>query len=179
MLLDQNLSLSQAQAVTVTSPSTFTYDILKGNSLNTATGTYAVPSNDIIGNTAFFGEDLGGGRGLGEPVFVVSSGAAAPAGATSLQIAVQGAPDNGGGTIAGLAFTTYVSTGAIPMASILASSRLARLAWPRRAVGAALPRFINLLYTVVGGPFTGLVVNADVTLGPDDSGTVPQYPSNF
>lgn len=180
MLLDKQIQLSAAQAITATAASTNTYDQLTGNSVATGAGTYTVPPNWIIGNATVFGEDLGLGRGVGEPKFVVSTGSGTPAAATSLQIVVQGAVDNGGGTIAGLTFIPYIETRGIPLASILASSRIASIAWPKREVGQALPRFINLNYVVVGSNFTGLTVNADVTTGPDDAtGTLGQYASNY
>ena len=180
MLMDQNLNLSNAQAITATAQSTYTIDLLQGIALLTSGGTYTVPPNAIVGNATYFGEDLGIGNTRGRPVFVVTSGSGTPAVATSLQIAVQGAPDNGGGTISGLSFTPYIETGAIPLASILTSSRLATIAFPKRQVGAGLPRFVNLNYIVAGSNFTGLSVTADITLGPDDGeGTLGQYPSNY
>ena len=180
MLMDQNLNLSSAQAITATAASTNTIDLLQGLSLLTSGGTYTVPPNYIIGNATYFGEDLGIGRGVGEPVFVVTTGAGTPATAASLQIAVQGAVDNGGGTIAGLSFVPYIQTRAIPLASILASTRIATIRFPKREVGQGLPRFINMNYIVAGSNFTGLTVTSDLTLGPDDSvGTLGQYPSNY
>jgi hypothetical protein len=180
MLMDQNLVLSAAQAVTATAASTNTIDLLQGLAIATGAGTYPVPPNAIIGNATFFGEDLGLGRGKGEPVFVVTTGSGTPAAATSLQIAVQGAVDNGGGTIAGLTFVPYIETRAIPLASIAASTRIATIAWPRREQGQGLPRFINLNYIVVGAAFTGLTLSADITLGPDTAqGTLGQYPANY
>jgi len=180
MLLDQNFNFSSAQAITATAASTNTMDLLQGLGLATSGGTYTVPPNYIIGNATYFGEDLGIGRGLGEPVFVVTTGSGTPAVATGLQIAVQGAVDNGGGTIAGLTFVPYIETRSIPLASIAASSRIATIRYPKREVAQALPRFINLNYIVSGSNFTGLTVTADLTLGPDDAvGTLGQYPSNY
>ena len=179
MLMDNNLNLSNAQAITASAASTNTIDLLQGLALATSGGTYTVPPNAIVGNATYFGEDLGIGNHMGRPTFVVTSGSGTPAVAASLQIAVQGAPDNGGGTIAGLSFTPYIETEAIPLASILASNRLATIAFPKREVGKGLPRFVNLYYTVAGSNFTGLTVTADITLGPDDSQTLGQYPSNY
>ena len=182
MLMDNNLRLSANQPITAAgaTDSTYTYDILAGNSLLTASGTYAVPPAQIIGNAAFFGEDLGRGRGPGTPTFVISTGTGTPSGGTSLGVQIQGAPDNGGGTIAGLTFTPYVDTDALPAASILASTRVATLNWPNREPhGAPFPRFIKVTYNAVG-TWAGLTLNTDVTLGPDTAnGTLQRYPANF
>lgn len=179
-LNDQNLVFSQAQAVTATAVSTNTIDLLQGLSLNTAAGTYPVPPNAIVGNAQYFGEDLGLGRGVGTPTVEVFTGAGTPAAATSLAVAFQGAPDNGGGTIAGLTFTPYMSTSAIPLASILSSIRLAAFDLPQRRAGLGLPRFINLNYTVVGTNFTGLTLTSLINVGGGSAqGTLGQYPSNY
>src|SRR4029077_7335109 len=181
MLNDQNLVLSGAQAVSVTAASTNTYDILNGASIVTAGGTYTVPPNSIIGvNKTFFGEDLGLGRGLGTPQVVGFTGSGTPAVATSLTVHVQGAPCNGVGTIAGLTFTPYIQTNAIPLASILASSRLFAFDFPRRGEGLALPRFINLNYVVGGAGFTGLTITSHINLGETSAqNTLGQYASNY
>jgi len=177
-LQDQNLVLSSAQAITATAQSTNAYDLLNGGTLAVASGAYT--SNSIIGNATTFGEDLGLGRGVGTPAIEVFSGSGTPAAATSLQIAAQGAPDAGTGNTSGVTYVTYIETGAIPVASILASSRLAAFDLPRRQVGAALPRFIALDYIVVGSNFTGLTVTAYINLGGTSAqATLGQYASNY
>ena len=180
MLMDLNTQFSNAQAITTSAVSTFTYDILQGLALTTSGGVYTVPPPyNIVGNSTYFGEDLGIGSGVGEPTFVVSSGATTPSGGTSLQIGIQSAPDNGGGTLAGLTFVPYIQTRAIPAAAILASSRIASIRFPKREVGQGLYRFVQLAYTVVG-TWSGLTLSAQITTGPDDAiGTLPQYPANF
>jgi hypothetical protein len=178
MLNDQNLVLSSAQAITATALSTNAYDMLTGNTLSATSAAYS--TNAIIGNASVFGEDLGLGRGIGTPMIEVFSGSGTPGAATSLQIAAVGAPDAGSGNTSGLTFTPYIETGAIPLASILASSRLASFALPRRQVGQALPRFIAIDYTVVGTNFTGLTVNAFINLGDTSAqGTLGNYASNY
>jgi hypothetical protein len=179
-LQDQNLVLSSAQAVTASAVSTNCYDILNGALIATSGGTYTVPPNSIIGNATYFGEDLGLGRGVGTPAIEVFTGSGTPAAATSLQVALQGAPDNGGGTISGLTFVTYIETRAIPLASILASIRLCAFDFPRREVGQGLPRFIQLDYIVVGSNFTGLTLTGYINLGGTSAqATLGQYPSNY
>jgi hypothetical protein len=179
-LQDQNLVLSSAQAVTASAVSTNCYDILNGVLIATSGGTYTVPPNSIIGNATYFGEDLGLGRGVGTPTIEVFSGTGTPAVATSLQVALQGAPDNGGGTISGLTFVTYIETGAIPLANILASIRVCAFDLPRRQSGNALPRFLQLDYIVAGSNFTGLTVTGYINLGGTSAQTsLGQYAANY
>jgi len=177
-LQDQNLVLSSAQAVTATAQSTNAYDILNGTTLAVATGAYT--TNATIGNATVFGEDLGLGRGVGSPVIEVFSGSGTPAVATSLDIQLQGAVDPGTGNTSGCTYVAYIGTEAIPLASILASSRLAAFNLPRRRVGSAMPRFLALNYVVVGSNFTGLTLTSYVNLGGTSAQTsLGQYAANY
>lgn len=176
MLLDSNLQFSNAQAITVSAPSSV-YDHLYGLLTGAA---YIAPPAANIGNTSFFGEDLGLGQGVGTPRVVISSSVAFLGAGVSLQIQFQGAVDNGGGSLAGLAWTTFMQTDVIAVALLTANARLASFDWPMRKVGQGLPRFVRLNYVVTGGAFTAGVVNADVTLGHDDGlNTLQQYPNNY
>ena len=177
-LMDQNMVLSSAQAITATAQSTNAYDIANGGTLAVASGAYT--SNYIQGNATVFGEDLGLGRGVGTPAIEVFSGSGTPAGATSLDIQLQGAVDPGTGNTSGCTYVAYLGTEPIPLASILASNRLAAFDFPRRRVGAALPRFIALNYVVAGSNFTGLTVTSYINLGGTSAQTtLGQYPSNY
>ena len=177
-LMDQNMVLSSAQAITATAQSTNAYDIANGGTLAVASGAYT--SNYIQGNATVFGEDLGLGRGVGTPAIEVFSGSGTPAGATSLDIQLQGAVDPGTGNTSGCTYVAYLGTEPIPLASILASNRLAAFDFPRRRVGAALPRFIALNYVVAGANFTGLTVTSYINLGGTSAQTtLGQYPSNY
>jgi hypothetical protein len=185
-LMDQNTYFTATtgapQAVTATAVSTDTYDILQGLMLNTSAGTYTVPPNAIIGNASFFGEDLGGGRGVGTPtVEVYNVSTTAPTGATSLQVQLQGAPDNGGGTISGLTFTPYIMSQVIPIASILAPRLVCAFDFPKRSPdNTGLPRFINLNYVVAGSNFANLSLNSYINLGYTQAqSTLGQYPANY
>lgn len=179
-LNDQNLVFSNAQAITITADSTSVYDILNGALIPSAGGSYTVPPGSIIGNATFFGEDLGLGRGMGTPKVVGYTGSGTPGSSTGLQVSLLGAPDNGGGTIAGLSFVTYIQTRSIPLASILASKQLFSFDFPRREVGQGLPRFIKLNYAVTGSPFTGLTLTSYINLGATDAqDTLGQYASNY
>jgi len=177
-LQDQNLVLSSAQAITATARSTLAYDLLNGNTLASAAGAYT--SVAIIGNATTFGEDLGLGRGKGTPSIEVFSGPGTPITATSLQISFDGAPDAGTGNTSGVTYVPYIQTRAIPIASILASSRLAQFDWPRREVRQAMPRFVSLNYIVGGANFAGLTVTSYINLGGTSAqDSLGQYASNY
>lgn len=69
-------------------------------------------------------------------------------GGTSLQINMQGAPDNGSG-VAG-AFTIMASGPVVPEAQLIAGARLFDDDMPRPAPNQPLPRFLQLGYVTVG-----------------------------
>lgn len=67
---------------------------------------------------------------------------------TSLQIVVQGAPDNGSGSPG--TYTTYASGPVIAEANLTVGAHLCDIDLPRKAAGAALPRFLRLQTVTVG-----------------------------
>lgn len=69
-------------------------------------------------------------------------------GGTSLQIALQGAVDNGSGAPA--AFSTWWTSPAVAEASLVAGARLYDMDMPRPPQGIAIPRFLRLAYITVG-----------------------------
>jgi hypothetical protein len=71
---------------------------------------------------------------------------------TSLQVNLQGAPDNGSGAPG--AFTIMESGPVVAVANLIAGVRLMDLDYPRPAPGQAVPRFLQLGYISVG-TFTG------------------------
>jgi hypothetical protein len=181
MLMDKNIQLSNAQAITSTAVSTNTIDLLLGTAI-ASSGAYTAQgsTNTIIGNASTFGEDIGLGRGKGTPVFVGNTGGANFGGGTSLQVQVRGAPDNSSGTVGGLSFAVYAQTDTIAQALLVANTNIFTIDWPIRKIGQAMPRFIQLNYVVVG-PFNAGTITADLTLGPQAFGgtTLGQYPANY
>ena len=96
---------------------------------------------------------------------------AAGAGAMTLTIALQGAPDNAGvpGTYEDLAISpTYTAANLAP-----AGRKLFPINWPAKTVLNTLHRFLRLNYTVATGPFTGLVVNSFLNLDREDTYAYP------
>jgi hypothetical protein len=71
---------------------------------------------------------------------------------TSLQVGVQGAPDNGSGAAG--TFTTMLNGPVVAVANLVAGARILDDDMPRPVPAQAMPRFLQLLYTVVGSSFT-------------------------
>ena len=86
-------------------------------------------------------------------------------GLTSLAVALQGAVDNGAGAPA--AFTTWWTGPATPLASLTAGARLYDMDMPRPPAGVAVPRFLQMQYTVAGTG-TGGVIKAFIVLDRHD-----------
>lgn len=179
-MLDAKLQFSNAQAITASAASTYMYDQLTGDQDTT---TFDKTPKDIFGKVTYYGEDLGIGKGLGTPRVVVNVGTAFLT-LTGLTIAFQGAPNNvtaqASGNRSDLVFVPYMSTSEILLAALTANTRIAAFDWPMRASGKALPRFVELYYTVDGSSATAGTVTSDVTLGDDDAQTTLQYyPNNY
>jgi hypothetical protein len=83
------------------------------------------------------------------------------AGLTSLAVALQGATDNGAGLPN--AFTTWWTGPATPLASLTAGARLYDMDMPRPPAGVAVPRFLQMAYTIAGVG-TGGVIKAFIVL---------------
>ena len=163
--------------------STGILDMAAGTMLDTTSVTTYAKCPMTIGNASVFGEDLGVGPWRLTPF--VTIGTAFTTGGTSLNVAWQGAVDASGGTypanISGLTWTTYAETGAITTATLIAAGANAKIPtpdWPHRAIQAALPRFIRLLFTPVGTLATGTISFAGLVMPRADS-PVGLYPSGF
>ena len=151
------------------------------NPLDLAQGTIVTGANYptslslTFGNATYFGEDLG--IGYGRLPLAVWTGAAF-AGGTSLNIQIQGAVDNGGGTVAGLTFNTYAESGAQPLANLGANLEFPMPDWPQAAIKLANPRFIRLAFVPVGTFTAGTIAFAGFALQ-RPSLNIGSYPSAF
>ena len=176
---DINLIFSSAQAITASAASTNVYDMAQGIMLET--GTYqtnaAAGLPMTFGNATYFGEDLG----IGPLRLKLAAWTnAAFATGTSLQIAWQLAPDNGGGSIAGLSFVTYVTGPVVPLANLTINQILPMPDWPFDIVqqNNPPPRFARLFYTVAGSNFTTGQITAGV-FNALSFNRLGSYPSGF
>lgn len=140
--------------------------------LNGATGTVGVAGtrNDAPTSTAGVSSNVldlgisglptsasgGGARDIGigdDPAmkFLVQVVVAFATG-TSLQVSVQGAPDNGSGAPG--SFVTMLNGPVVAVANLIVGARVLDDDMPRPVPTQPLPRFLQLLYTVVGANFT-------------------------
>lgn len=155
---DVNLIFSSAQALTTSNiASTGVLDLAEGVML---TGTtYDNPPPLTHGTSTVFGEDLGiGPKRLKLGVWLGS----AFVGGTSLNIAIQGAIDNASGSLSGLTWNTFVESGAQVTARLLANTLFPMPDYPIDAIGLSNPppRFIRLLYQIVGTYTGGTIATA-------------------
>lgn len=132
-------------------------------------GVGVAPTN-IIGTRSTFGADLGIGDHKPQLEVVIGAGAIT-ANAATLNIAFQGAPDTGaaGGYLPGT-WQTFVETGPLTAAQLVANRVCARFDWPPAFIESNLPRFMRLLFSPLAATnFTTLTVAyAIVTMGRDD-----------
>jgi hypothetical protein len=87
-------------------------------------------------------------------------------GAGTLAVGLQGAIDNGAGAPA--AFVTWWTSPAYALATLNAGSRLYDMDMPRPPDGVAIPRYLQLLYTIAGATMTAGTVNSYIVLDRDD-----------
>ena len=87
-------------------------------------------------------------------------------GAPTLQIALQGAVDNGAGAPA--AFSTWWTSPAYALATLNAGSRLYDMDMPRPPDGIAIPRFLRMAYIIATATLTGGNISAFIVLDRDD-----------
>ena len=144
-----------------------------GDNITFAAITTTRDSTDVIdvGISGQIGNGRDMGAGMGLQLLVLSNRLFA--GGTSVQISLQGAPDNGSGAQG--TYVTYAQTPAITLAQLNATpGMLFPISLPRPPHGGlALPRFYKLNYTVVG-TFSAGAVLAYLVLNRDDM--IP-YPS--
>ena len=166
--LDNQLTFSSGQAITTTAASTNVIDLAGLGSGTTVT--------NIIGNASVFGEDIGIGSGVYRPKILVTVGTAF-AGGTSLNVQLQGAPDNGSGSPG--TYVTYDESGAVVTASLTANQVIFRVDVAAiQPANGPLPRFLRLNYTVVGTYTAGTIAFAGIVLDRQDW-SAGMYPSGF
>lgn len=100
---------------------------------------------------------------------------------TSLQLQLQGAPDDGTGSPG--SYTTMWTSAAIVEASLVAGAQLANVDVPRVVFGQALPRFLKLNFITVGTHTAG-TIEANIVIDRDDQimgtgGAYSGYPAGI
>jgi len=132
-------------------------------------GVGVAPSERIIGNRAVFGEDSGIG-GVKPQVQVNIGTALTAVGGSTLNVAFQGAVDAGTPTYLPGAWQTFVETGPMTAAQLVANAICARFDWPPAFPVSFQPRYLSLLFSPsAAGSFSiGTVSSAIVTMVRDD-----------
>jgi hypothetical protein len=177
MILDAQLILSSAQAITVTAPSTGTYDAA-------GVGVGVAPPNWFGVSNAVFGQDSGIGHGSGRPTIVCQVTTAFTAGgAGTLQVQLQASVDSGAPGYTPSSWVTLVESDTLSLAQLagtltgnLQTYKIAEFDIPPRAPNQNLPRFYRLNYVVGTGPMTAGAVSAYINTGRDDG---PIYPASY
>ena len=113
-----------------------------------------------------FGAPDAMGVGGARPELNIVTGTAAWAGGTSLNVALQGAIDNGSNQPS--TWNTFVESGAIVTANLTASLVIFRCPWLPPFPASLRPRFLRLLFTPVGTFPTGTIASALVTTFSED-----------
>lgn len=143
-------------------------------SLAIAAGTQASTNVIDLGITSGIPTSANGGGardiGIGDDpamkLLVQVSTTFTSGGAATLVVALQGAIDNGSGAPA--AFSTWWSSPAYALATLVAGARLYDMDMPRPPDGIAVPRFLRLLYTVGAATVTAGNVSSYIVLDRDD-----------
>ena len=79
---------------------------------------------------------------------------------TSLQVNLEGAPDDGTGSPG--SYTNMINGPVVAEAQLIAGARLLEVTVPRPAPGQAIPRFLRLEYVTVGTHTAGAIYGAIV-----------------
>jgi len=130
-------------------------------------GVGVAPSS-IFGNPAVFGAPDAMGVGGPRPELNITTGAAAFAGGTSLNVALQAAADAGSPTYLPSTWQTLAESGAILTANLTALTVIFRCPWLPPFPANLRPRFLRLLFTPVGTFTDGVIGSALVTTVRDD-----------
>lgn len=92
----------------------------------------------------------------------VTTAFASAASAGTLQVALQGAPDNGSGAPG--TYATWWTSPVYTTAQLVAGARLYDMDFPRPPQGVSMPRFVRMLYTVATATMTAGNITAGVVL---------------
>lgn len=130
--------------------------------LGEGVGVTPAAAGVIIGSTVtLFGADQGVGVVVPELICAVGT---AFAGAGTLTVAFQGAPDNGSGSPG--AYQTFDQSPAMTIAQLAAASFFFRRKWPIEYPDGFNPRFTRLQFTPSSTFTFGTIAYAVVTMGP-------------
>lgn len=161
MILDALLQFSSGQDLSQTAndyPSTNVIDF----GIGTSTAP-AIPTNAQGGGV----RDMGIGDNPALKLFVSVVQAFTSAGAATLQVHIEGAPDDGAGAPG--SYVRWYSSPIYALATIaVVGARLLDIDFPRPPAGVPVPRFVRLNYTIADATTTAGTVNAYLVLDRQD-----------
>lgn len=161
MILDSLLQFSANQTVAIAAGT-----VASTNSIDLGIGTTTSPG--LPGSASGGGaRDIGIGDDPALKLLVIVTTTVTSGGAATLAVALQGAIDNGAGAPA--AFSTWWSSPAYALATLVQGARLFDMDMPRPPDGIAIPRFIQLLYTVGAATTTAGNVSSYLVLDRHDA----------
>lgn len=132
MLLDNNLLLDSAHAITATAASTNVVDLVNARDIGAGPDYGAVPKLMVLVTTSFASTNAG-----------------------TLTVQFQGSTDN-------TTWSTYAATRAMTAGELVAGNRLFDIDVPRPGPGDALPRYLRLNHVVANAFTGGAVTSAIV-----------------
>jgi len=135
MILDSLLQFSNAQSLAMAAGDADSTNVID-------LGLSGLPASAAGGGA----RDLGTGDDPALKLLIQVSTTFTSAGAATLSVALQGAPDNGSGAAG--SYTTMWTSPTFALATLIAGAQLANIDLPRPVAGQAMPRFLKLVYTV-------------------------------
>lgn len=157
MILDALLRFTAAGGDNLASPGTVGTSV----STNAIDWHIAAPPGVPVLAAGQGARDMGIGDDPALKMLVMVGTAFTGAGAT-LQIALQGAPDNGSGAPG--TYVTWWTSPVYALGTLTAGARLYDMDYPRPPAGVVVPRFVQLLYTIGGATVTAGTINAYIVL---------------
>lgn len=174
MILDASLSFSTPASPDALAQVAGTYTA--NNILDL--GLSGIPSSPNGGGA----RDLGIGDDPALKLVVQVSTTFTSGGAATLQIVLQGAPDNGSGSPG--SYSTMLQSSALALSTLVVGARLLDIDVPRPPPGQALPRFLRLQYVIGTATTTAGACISSIVLDRDDqpagtSGNLSGYPAGI
>ena len=126
--------------------------------------------------------DIGVGDDPAIKVLALVTTAFASAGAATLAVSLQGAPDNGSGAPG--TWYTFVTSPVFALATLVQGAYLLNIDMPRPPAGVPMPRFLRMSYAIAGATTTAGQVQSELVLDRFDqpmssAGVLSGYPAGI
>jgi hypothetical protein len=126
--------------------------------------------------------DIGIGDDPAMKIYSVVTTTFTSGGAGTLQVAIQGAPDNGSGAPG--TWSTFAQSTAYALATLVSGAQLLAIDMPRPPAGVAVPRFLRMTYTIATATMTAGTVQSELVLDRFDqiqgtTGALSGYPAGI